>query len=270
MMMKRLYLPSIFLLTIFSNSTSLIANELTANKRLPQTDFPESVMTTNAAKNGIKTAWYDDATNRYAHGVLGDKIEAGALHAKTAEGKRLSITLDKSQVFEDIQPRLADIDGDGRNEIITIRSHNQKGAQIAVFGITKEIPNKLSLVASTPYIGQSYRWLAPVGIADFDNDGTMDIAYIDRPHLAKILRVWSYRNGSLQQVAQKQGLTNHKIGDSFISGGVQQCDKESSMITVDSNWERVIKTTLKNGKLTSADIGSYTGRANVDAAIACN
>ena len=266
MINKLFYVPSLLVLAIFSISTS---TSLIANEKLVKTDFPDSVVNSKAAKSGIKSAWYDDATTRYAHGVLGDAIEAGALYAKTTKGKTVSITLDIAQVFEDIQPRLADIDGDGRNEIITIRSHNQKGAQIAVYGITKETPNKLSLVASTPYIGQSSRWLAPVGIADFDNNGTMDIAYIDRPHLAKILRVWSYHTGGLHQVAQKQGLTNHRIGDNFITGGVQQCDKQSSMITVNSNWKRLIKTTLKSGRLTSEDIGPYTGSVSANAAIAC-
>lgn len=268
-MIKPSYLQSLFVLAICTISSSLIAVEVTA-ETLPKTDLPESYVTSDTAKNGIKAAWYDGATTRYAHGVLGDDIEAGSLHAKTAEGKTLSITLETSQVFEDIQPRLADIDGDGRNEIITIRSHNQKGAQIAVYGITKESPNSLSLVASTPNIGQTHRWLAPVGIADFDKDGVMEIAYIDRPHLAKILRVWSYRDGSLQQVAQKKGLTNHKIGNNFITGGVRLCGNNPSMITVDASWERLIKTSLHHGKLTSEDIGPYAGTASANAVLNCH
>ncbi|WP_299871773.1 VCBS repeat-containing protein [uncultured Cocleimonas sp.] len=268
-MIKPFYFQSLSALAICTVSSLFLTAQITA-ETLPKTDLPDSFVTSVTAKSGIKTAWYDDATTRYAHGVLGDEIEAGALYAKTMEGKIVSVSLEASQVFEDIHPRLTDLDGDGRNEIITIRSHNQKGAQIAVYGITKESPNTLSLVASTPYIGSSHRWLAPVGIADFDNDGTMDIAYIDRPHLAKILRVWSYRDGGLQQVAQKQGLTNHSIGHNFITGGVQKCGNKSSMITVDSNWKRLIKTSLQNGKLTSEDIGPYTGTASADAALNCN
>ncbi|MEB8432656.1 VCBS repeat-containing protein [Cocleimonas sp. KMM 6892] len=261
-----LHNPIAFTLLTLSTVVLSVTNSAEA---LPKTDFPESLVVSDAAKSGIQSAWYDEATTRYAHGVLGDAIEAAALHAKTVDGKTLSISLETAQVFEDINPRLADIDGDGRNEIITIRSHKQKGAQIAVYGIREASSNTLSVIASTPYIGQSHRWLAPVGIADFDNDGAMDIAYIDRPHLARILRVWSYRHGSLQQTAQKSGLTNHKIGNAYITGGVQRCGNQSSMITVDSSWERIIKTTLKNGELTSEDIGPYTGRASATAALTC-
>lgn len=235
-----------------------------------KTDFPESYTTSATGTSSIQSAWYDDATTRYAHGVLGDAIEAASLHAETNEGQLLSITLETTHVFEDIQPRLADLDGDGNDEIITIRSHNQKGGQIAVYGVTKTTPNTLSLVASTPYIGQAYRWLAPIGIADFNNDGEMDIAYIDRPHLAQTLRVWSYRDGHLQQVAQTQGLTNHKIGHDYITGGVRYCGEDIAMVTVNSNWTRLIKTTFINGKLISQDIGPYSGTTSADTALSCH
>jgi len=89
-------------------------------------------------------------------------------------------------VFEDIAPRLANLDGVPGNEIITIRSHQNYGAQVAVYQLAD---NTLKLLASTPYIGTSNRWLAPIGIADLNNDGDMDIAFVDRPHLAKVLRV---------------------------------------------------------------------------------
>ena len=263
-MTNKPFFQTLFLSTMCLSSVTLFA----ADKSI-KTDFPESIITSKIAKNGIKTAWYDEATTRYTHGVLGDEIEAGTLFAKTVEGKTVSLKLESAQVFEDIKPRLADIDNDGQNEIITIRSHSQKGAQIAVFGIQKASPNKLSLIASTPYIGQTNRWLAPVGIADFNNDGYMDIAYIDRPHLAKILRVWSYREGKLTQVAQKPGLTNHRIGDDYIIGGVKRCGNNPSMITVDSNWQRLIETSYKQGKLISQDIGRYAGRPNANTALRC-
>lgn len=263
-MTKLASIKNLFAVAICISTAPLIAADIK-----PTTDFPESIITSHSIKSGIKTAWYDNATTRYAHGVLGDAIEAGSLSVKTVDGKTVSVTLETAHVFEDVQPRLADIDGDGQNEIITIRSHSQKGAQIAVYGINSESPNKLSLVASTPYIGQANRWLAPVGIADFDKDGSMDIAYVDRPHLAKILRVWSYRDGSLKQVAQKQGLTNHQIGHNYITGGVRQCEGESEMITVDSNWGRLISTSLNNGKLISNDLGPYSGAVSAKAALNC-
>ena len=240
-----------------------------AAEQLPQTDLPESIVKADSPNNGIRMAWYDGATTRYAHGVLGDAIEAGELHVTTLTGKTVSLVLDSTHVFEDIAPRLADMDGDGKNEIITIRSHEAKGGQVAIYGTTKAQPDRLSLVATTPYIGQAYRWLAPVGIADFNNDGAMDVAYIDRPHLAKLLRVWSYTSTGLQQIAQAPGLTNHRIGDDFITGGVQRCGNQAAMITVDSSWLRVMKTSFENGRLISKDIGEFINPSRLAGVLNC-
>jgi len=251
-------------LSLSHTSTPLLAS----SHSIPKTDFPESFTQIKSAQ-GINAAWYDGATSRYAHGVLGDAIESSELHVTTASGKKLSLKLDSQQVFEDIITRLADIDGDGKNEVITIRSHQNKGAQIAIYGITKTQPDRLSLIASTPYIGKPYRWLAPIGIADFNRDGNMDIAYIDRPHLAKRLRVWSYSPTGLTQIAQQSGLTNHRIGDDFITGGVQRCGKETAMITLNSDWTRVMKTYFENDQLVSEDIGPYIASISTDPTLSC-
>ena len=149
------------------------------------TDLPESVTFAGAEGEGVWAAWYGSATTRYGHGVLGDAIEGGALYAY-AEGAGndcdlVGVTLDGAHVFEDTAPRLADLDGDGVAEIITVRSSLTQGAQLAIYAATGA---SLTLLATTPYIGRANRWLAPIGAADLDGDGHMEIAYIDRPHLA--------------------------------------------------------------------------------------
>ena len=79
----------------------------------------------------------------------------------------------------------------------------------------------LRLVAATPNIGQRNRWLAPVAAADLDGDGATEIAYVDRPHLARRLRIWRFEGGSLTEIAALPGLTNHRIGEAFITGGLR-------------------------------------------------
>ena len=78
---------------------------------------------------------------------------------------------------------MADIDGDGMAEVVVVETDISKGARLSEY-------SKDGVVATTPYIGQTHRWLAPIGFADFDGDGRIEIAYIDRPHLAKLLRLW--------------------------------------------------------------------------------
>ena len=228
-------------------------------------DFPDSLVTM-LNSSGIQSAWYDDATDRYAHGVLGDAIEPSTLVVKDEKSCTRSVVLDQEHVFEDLVPRLADIDGIPGNEVITIRSHREFGAQIVVYQLFE---NEIKLLASTPYIGTSNRWLAPVGIADFNNDGDMDIAYVDRPHLAKILRVWSYRDGKLHQIANKHGYSNHRIGEAFISGGLRFCDQKIAMITADISWSRILETTLEDNQLSSRDIGEFQGPESLRSALLC-
>lgn len=96
----------------------------------PGTTFmPENMIARDAA-SGL-TARYTDPTAHYAHGILGDKIEAGGLLIEKA-GKRYCYQLDDQYVFKDLQPRLADVNGDGQPEPVTIRSCNSQGAGVAI------------------------------------------------------------------------------------------------------------------------------------------
>ena len=210
----------------------------------------------------VASAAYADPTTRYAHAVLGDDIEYGSLVMGLVDGRRIRVTLPESRVFEDIAPRLADLDGDGAPEVITIESSVTKGARLAIYG-------ESGLIAATPFIGRSNRWLAPIGAADLDGDGAMEVAYIDRPHLARVLRVWRFEEGALQHVADLQGLTNHRIGQDYISGGIRNCSGDVEMITANADWSRIMAARLVDGRLIARDIAPFQGRKSLDAALAC-
>jgi hypothetical protein len=214
------------------------------------------------AKAEIVSASYGAPTTRYAHGVLGDAIEYGTLEMQMSDGRALRLTLPEDRVFEDLSPRLVDLDGDGDGELITIESSIHEGARLAVYDET-------GLVAATPFIGRSNRWLAPLGAADLDGDGKVELAYIDRPHLAKTLRIWRFDDGRLVHVADKTGLTNHRIGEDFISGGIRDCGQGPEIVTVNSDWGRVMLSTLSGRKVTSRDAGPFRGRQSLANAVAC-
>ncbi|MDI3335388.1 VCBS repeat-containing protein [Defluviimonas aestuarii] len=216
-----------------------------------------------AAQAQIVAARYDDPTMRYDHGVLGDAVEYGALVLKVKTGPSRRITLPPSRVFEDIAPRLADVDGDGAPEVITVESDLQAGARLAIY-------DEEGLVAATPFIGRRHRWLAPVGEADLDGDGAVEIVYIDRPHLAKTLRVWRFSAGRLTEIASRDGLTNHRIGDPFIQGRIATCAGRLTILTANADWTRITGTTLADGKLKSRDIAPYEGQSSFDRVVNCN
>jgi len=149
-----------------------------------------------------------------------------------------------------------------RPEVIVVESHAQLGAQLAIYD---ESGTK---IAATPHIGTRFRWLAPIGAADLDGDGYTEIAYIDRPHLAKTLRIWRYKEGALAEIASLPGLTNHRIGEDYISGGLRDCGETPELITASADWSRIISVTYDKGWAKS-DLGPFTGRQSVNQALQC-
>jgi hypothetical protein len=161
----------------------------------------------------IARAWLAEPTTRYAHGVLGDAIEAGALVVETRAGERLVHRLPERHVFEDLTPRLADLDGDGRDEVIVVRADARLGAALAVYGVEG---GALVEEAATDPIGRANRWLNPVGAADLDGDGAMEVAYVETPHIGGILRVFTWRDGGLAFRDARAGVSNHALGSTAL------------------------------------------------------
>jgi len=177
-------------------------------RKVPEGGLPDGGMAVFKSPE-IVSAWYSQPTRRYDHGVLGDAIEAGGLSARDAAGNLYNYQLPDTSVFEDITPRLADLNGDGRPEIITIRSYLNTGASLAVFSLRD---GRLEVTAATSPIGQPNRWLNIAGIEDFNGDGSIDIAIVVTPHIGGTLEIWSYTGEKLIKTASEYGFSNHFIG----------------------------------------------------------
>lgn len=200
-----------------------------------------------ATADEIVSATYAEPTQRYQHGVFGETEEWGAFAFELSDGQRMILRLPETRVFEDIAPRLVDVDGDGAPEMVVVETDLSLGARLAIY-------DEMGFVAATPFIGQTRRWLAPIGAADLDGDGLVELAYIDRPHLARLLRVWRFEGGALVEVAQAEGLTNHRLGDPAISGGLRDCGEGPEMITSDARWSRLVASRLIGDRIESRSI----------------
>ena len=216
----------------------------------------------------IIAARFGDETTRYPHGVLGDKVEYASLRiergAEDDPPRLVEVHLPQDRVFEDLAPRLWDVTGDGAPEVVVVETAVGEGAQLAVYN------GEGRKIAQTPHIGQTNRWLAPIGAADLDGDGHIELAYIDRPHLAKTLRIWRFYYGKLEEVATAPGLTNHMIGQDFITSGLRDCGAGPEIVTVNADWSRIIVSRLEAGAIRQRDIGAFDATTRLDAALSCD
>ncbi|MFN5998437.1 MAG: FG-GAP repeat domain-containing protein [Paracoccaceae bacterium] len=202
--------------------------------------YPESLVQDQSGAKPSR-AWYDDSSTIYDHFVLGRYHEPTLLYLQPAIRDETlcgsAMMAGDGHVFEDIAPRLADLTGDGWNEVIVVRSNVTSGAQLAVYSV---VDGRIPMIAATAPLGR-HRWLAPAGIADFDGDGRIEIAYVDRPHLRKDLVFVRLDGDRLVETLRLPGLTNHRIGDDFISGGVRDCGQGPELVLASADWSRLMR-----------------------------
>ena len=151
-------------------------------------------------------------SGRYPHGVIGDKLEATELLAIDRHTLRVEyrLSLPTPFVFEDWEARPVQ---DGKREVAAlVRSSVRGGAALVIVGLTDEA---LTVLAAGPDFGQPFRWLAPI------TDGKALYA-VHTPHIGGVLNLYTWNGKTLtaQPVPGVPKLSNHRIGQRFITGGV--------------------------------------------------
>lgn len=190
-------------------------------------------------------AQYAMPTQKYNHGILGDQIEAEQL-VVVVDSVFYELILPSEYVFEDIRPRLYDVDSDNELEFITIRTHIYQGSGIAIYKIVGE---QLVEYAYLPEIGTKNRWLNIVAIDDLDNDGIEELVWIETPHIGGILKAAKINAGTLQVLAEKTQYSNHAIGEKNLCLSVltEQLNKKVFYVPNQSRT-KIIGFTFKNNE----------------------
>lgn len=217
-----------------------------AAAQLPPDIIPHGEVAKGA--NHIAEAWLVQATRRYDHGVLGDGIEAGALKVRLADGRKMIYELGDQYVFEDLVPRLADMDGDGLDEVILSRSSLSEGAAVSIYRVGER---RLEQFAVSPSIGLAYRWLNPIGAADFDADGEMEVAVVETPHLGKTLVIYGREAAKLKSLGRQPGYSSHFIGSTVLRMSA----------VVDVNEDGVLDIVVPDADRRSLVAVTFRGRA---------
>jgi hypothetical protein len=238
-----------------------------ARKKAPKGGLPDGFIAQRRAipgKSGPVSAWYEQPTKAYGHGILGDTIEAAALTVETTDGKRSTIVAGRGHVFEDLTPRLSDLDGDGENEIIAIRSDTGRGAAIAVYGV---VDGALVELAATPPIGLANRWRNPSLIVRNPASGETLIGEVVTPHIGGTLRFWALSGNTetgfkLLPRGSAKGFSNHAIGSRQLG---LSANGGNGLIAVPASDRSALRIMQVGAKLVSR--GKITLPGRIDHAI---
>ncbi|NUZ07959.1 FG-GAP repeat domain-containing protein [Piscinibacter koreensis] len=201
-----------------------------------------------SGSRNIAWAWLGTPSSHYAHAALGSTLHARSLHALVTHPGRiqrqLTVTLPADRVFEDRTLRLADLEGDGGDQIIVVESDPQLGSALVVYGLRTGAGAREPVLASMargPFAGKPMRWLNPVGAADFDGDGRLDLAAVTTPHMGGVLTLYRYEPPRLQPVATLPGVSNHRNGtvEQQLAAIVQRPGRRPALIIPGNDLRRL-------------------------------
>lgn len=197
-----------------------------------------------ATAGHVNQAHFEGPTQRYPHNIMGSlsahtDLAVSWASCKTCppQAQPLTARLPDALVFEDFAPRLVDMDGDGQMEVLLVESHQQNGARLALWAVQN---GRLVRAAQSDFIGQRFRWLAPIGVADFHGQGIPLAAYVEKPHLDKVLRLVRWVGDRLVPVEHLSGVSNHQIGQETVHSRIVMCSGRPSILALSASGERVL------------------------------
>ncbi len=178
--------------------------------RLPVNALPDSRILKDEQN---RLLFLSNPTERYTHGVLGDKIEAAGitLVETSPEPKILrTITIPEPDVIEGIYPTWADLNNDGEREIIVTLSNAQEGARIVAYD------EGGNLMAEGPPIGAGFRWRHQLVAAPFRESGENLLAVVRTPHIGGVVEFYRLNGDKLEIVHTVDGISTHSIGSRVL------------------------------------------------------
>lgn len=158
------------------------------------------------AIDGDRYACYGRRVDWYDHGALGDIIEGSSLVVVDAAADRIAtdVELDAPTVFEGLSPLVADLDGDGDDEIVTTVADAEHGARIRAYGTDgREL-------ATGPVWGPG--WRHQLCVAPFAPGGGRELAVVRKPHVDRAVEFYRLEEGELTVTATLSGFSTHTYG----------------------------------------------------------
>jgi len=154
------------------------------------------------------------STRDYAHGVLGDSVEAKGFAVIDLQAERVLTRKDVSSmgVIEQKGALLADLSGDSIPEITLTISNSSTGARVVSFALYGE-----NLYIGSP-IGKGFRWRHVFAAGKFE-DG-IKIVNVVTPHIGGTLELLTPSRGKLVRTASASAFSSHSIGSANLGMGL--------------------------------------------------
>ena len=155
------------------------------------------------------------ATDSYRHGVLGDRLEASSMTVVDLRAKSpsvLDIPIPGDDVAEGIAPILADLNGDGRDEMVLTLSNARVGARLAVLDSTGQI------IAEGPAIGRGGRWRHQLVVAPLGPKSEIELVDVLTPHLGGVVEFFRMEGADLRLAARLPLVSPITFGLSAFPG----------------------------------------------------
>jgi FG-GAP-like repeat len=151
-----------------------------------------------------------DPTERFGHGLLGDRLEAAS--ATVIGITPFGLTLRAryalaTGVFEDLVPVLAPISEGGRPVVLVARSAPEVGAAVVALGWRD---GTLVPVAETAKPGSD--WVHVVGAANMVGDGVPEVVTVRVLPVGGVLTALRRKGNGLDVIAQAPGFASHSAG----------------------------------------------------------
>jgi hypothetical protein len=156
-----------------------------------------------------------DATDRYAHAVLGDGVEGGSVAVVDLDeglSLRSRIRPPGEGVVEGLAATLADVTGDGSADVLVTVSGDGGGARLVAYR-----PDGTRVAASETLAAG---WRHQLAVAPFGDGDRPEVAAVKQPHVAHELQFFARERDALQVVASHTGYQSHAIGSRNLDAAV--------------------------------------------------
>ena len=148
-----------------------------------------------------------EPTDRYPHSALGDNLEATAVAVVTVGVNEVEMVYrSENDVIESIAPLLADVDGDGIDDVALTVS-NDREAWIVVASSTGG-----GVVAISDPVDRLLGWRQLVAVGPLGPNGETEIVEVLYPDANGSVRFLSLTGGDLRVVATRTGYRSHEFG----------------------------------------------------------